>query len=221
MPKTPKRPPRNACGRSDNDLRRCLFFVCPYRGRKRDASGPFQFSLCAAPCPLRLKNGPAPGLFRVRRGVSPEASDASVRGDAARRRDLHASSGWMTAGLATRSTARTRRAPAAQSGLQNQMCLGQHQAGVPVSGKCPGRGCKPAVAKAARRVRLERYQRFPPAHGSIAQLLIIPLSAGGLQVPAPSDSPIPTADLPTKEGEVRFLIPRPAFAPPEVSCRMV
>jgi hypothetical protein len=44
----------------------------------------------------------------------------------------------MTAGQATRSAARTRRAPAAQSGFQSQMCLGQHQGGVPIFGKRSG-----------------------------------------------------------------------------------
>lgn len=61
MPKTPKRPPRNARGRSDNDLRRCLFFVCPYMGRGREAPGPFDFQFRAVDPFAFLKNACGPG----------------------------------------------------------------------------------------------------------------------------------------------------------------
>lgn len=147
--------------------------------------GPFDFRLCAGACPLRLKNGPAPGCFRAGRGVSPEASDASAGGDAARRRDLPRVILGMTAGLATRSAARTRRAPAAQSGLQIRMCLGQHQGGVPIFG---------SVAHSPERP-------FGRPQGP----------AGRLRVQVPSDPPIPTAERPSKEGRFRFPIPRRAI----------
>lgn len=185
MPQTPKRPPRNACGRSDNDLRRCLFFVCPYRGRERDAAGPFQFPLCAGACPLRLKNDPAPGCFRAGRVVSPEASDASAGRDAARRQDSPRVILGMTAGLATRSAARTRRAPAAQFGLQIRMCLGQHQGGVPIFGSAAHSPERP----------------FGRPQGP----------AGRWRVQVPSDPPSPTAERPSKEGRFRFPIPRRAI----------
>lgn len=91
----------------------------------------------------------------------------------------------MTAGLATRSAARTRRAPAAQSGLQIRMCLGQHQGGVPIFG---------SVAHSPERP-------FGRPQGP----------AGRLRVQVPSDPPIPTAERPSKEGRFRFPIPRRAI----------
>ena len=185
MPKTPKRPPRNACGRSDNDLRRCLFFVCPHRGRERDAAGPFQFPLCAGACPLRLKNGPGPGIFRVP-GESPPKRPALRPLETQHGGGIHhASSLGMTAGLATRSAARTRRAPAAQSSLQIRMCLGQHQGGVPIFG---------SVAQSPERP-------FGRPQGP----------AGRLRAQVTSDPPSPTAERPSKEGRFRFPILRRAI----------
>lgn len=91
----------------------------------------------------------------------------------------------MTAGLATRSAARTRRAPAAQSSLQIRMCLGQHQGGVPIFG---------SVAQSPERP-------FGRPQGP----------AGRLRAQVTSDPPSPTAERPSKEGRFRFPILRRAI----------
>ncbi len=68
-----------------------------------------------------------------------------------------------------------------------------------VPGAAPGRrahfreafrpaGCKPAVAKAAGRRRLERYQRFPPIHGSVAQSPERPVVCGTVAGASPVGS---------------------------------
>ncbi len=96
-----------------------------------------------------------------------------------------------------------------------------------VLGAAPGRrasfretfrpaACKSAVAKAAGRRRLERYQRFPPVHGSVAQVTGRPFGrpqgpAGRLRAQVPSDPPNPTAERPSKEGRFRFPTPRRAI----------
>ena len=49
MPQTPKRPPRNACGRSDNDLRRCLFFLFHSGSGTHGFPTPFTFRTCRVP----------------------------------------------------------------------------------------------------------------------------------------------------------------------------
>lgn len=107
--------------------------------------------------------------------------------------------------------------PAARPSLQNSACLGQHQGGAPISvgmwqrsdapalqagpsRSVTGRlhqfreafrptACKSVVAKRAGSRRLERYQRFPPVHGPVAQSKSALLSAGRLRVQVPSGPP--------------------------------
>ena len=189
MPQTPKRPPRNTCGRSDNDLRRCLFFVCPHRGRERDCFRPLSISTLCRGVPAPAEKWSGARILPGRPGSLPGAFDAPFGGDAARRRDftrvIQADDGRV--GHPVRCTNTPRASRAIRSPKPD------------VPGAAPGRranfretfrpaDCKSAVAKAAGRRRLERSQRFPPVHGSAAQLPERPVVCGTVAGASPVGS---------------------------------
>ena len=189
MPQTPKRPPRNACGRSDNDLRRCLFFVCPYRGRERYCFRPHSISTLCRGVPAPAEKWSGARILPGGPGSLPGAFDAPFGGDAARRRDftrvIRMDDGRV--GHPVRCTNPPRASRAIRFPKPD------------VPGAAPGRrahfretfrpaGCKPAVAKAAGRRRLERYQRFPPVHGSVAQSPERPVVCGTVAGASPVGS---------------------------------
>jgi hypothetical protein len=131
VPQTPKRPPRNARGRSDNDLRRCLFFVVHTWAGSVKLPALFNFvqwtrshrwKMPAAPAAL-----PGPAWSAITRPGQKAPGRIGAQG-CGRGCFREGATGWKPRPL--------HHAPgtSVRPELQIPACLGRHQDGAPIFG---------------------------------------------------------------------------------------